>query len=347
MKVLITGNLGYIGSTLVKYFRDNIENIDITGFDSGFFAHCLTGTDSFPERHINRQIYGDTREITSNDVKDFDAVIHLAAISNDPMGNQFEKVTNDINRNASVELAKKCAEVGVRNFVFASSCSMYGSAGNAPKTEKDDTNPLTAYAKSKIGAEVDFKKQNFGDMITTSLRFATACGMSDRLRLDLALNDFVACAILLKEITILSDGSPWRPLIDVEDMSRAIHWASIREANETNKFLAINIGSNKANYQVKDIANNVGEIVKNCKISINQDAPSDLRSYKVDFSLFETLAPEFIPKLTLDDSIEKLIIGINKMSFNDNNFRESNYIRLKMLQSHLTNKLINTNLEWV
>ncbi len=347
MKILITGNLGYIGPTLVKYLKKNIENTNIVGFDSGFFAHCLTGTEQFPERYLDTQIFGDTRNISENDLIGFDSVIHLAAVSNDPMGKQFEAVTEDINRVATIELAKKCSRSKVKNFVFASSCSMYGSASNAPKTENDETNPLTAYARSKIGAEEDFKSMDLAEMLVTSLRFATACGMSDRLRLDLVLNDFVACSLLHKEITVLSDGSPWRPLIDVEDMSRAIHWASIRDSYNDGNFLAVNTGSNKSNYQVKDLANKVGEIVTGCKISINTDAPPDLRSYKVDFSLFESLAPKYIPKLSLTDSIERLVEGINKMNFSDKNFRESNYMRLKMLQSHMKNNLINKNLEWL
>ena len=159
-------------------------------------------------------------------------MVHLSAVSNDPMGNKFEAVTGDINQKASVRIAQLAADRGVKNFVFASSCSMYGYAEGGARKESDPTNPLTAYARSKIGSEKAFAELDLGGMTVTSLRFATACGMSDRLRLDLVLNDFVACAIASGEITVLSDGTPWRPLIDVEDMARAISWAIVRKPGE-------------------------------------------------------------------------------------------------------------------
>ena len=154
-------------------------------------------------------------------------------------------------------------------------------------------------------------------MLFTSLRFATACGWSTRLRLDLVLNDFVACAITSGEITVLSDGTPWQPLIDTEDMSRAIAWAMTRSKENGGQFLAINAGSNKSNYQVKDLANAVSKLIPGTKISINKDAPPDKRSYSVDFGLYETLAPEFQPIVSLEESICRLRDGLTKMGFVD------------------------------
>ena len=163
---------------------------------------------------------------------------------------------------------------------------MYGYTQGGARKETDPTNPLTAYARSKIGTENALKQMDLGGMTVTSLRFATACGMSDRLRLDLVLNDFVACAVTSGEITVLSDGTPWRPLIDVEDMSRAIAWAVQRSAADGGHFLAVNVGRDEWNYQVKDLAAAVAAAVPGTKVSINTAAPPDKRSYKVDFSLF-------------------------------------------------------------
>ena len=170
---------------------------------------------------------------------------------------------------------------------------MYGQAETGARKETDPTNPLTAYARSKIGTEKDLKNMNLNEMNFTSLRFATACGWSNRLRLDLVLNDFVACAITSGEITVLSDGSPWRPLIDVEDMSRAIIWAINRHKDNGGQFLAVNAGSNNSNYQVIQIAKAVASLIPNTKILINKDALPDKRSYSVDFNLYEGLAPDF------------------------------------------------------
>ena len=221
LKILITGNMGYVGPAVAKYLRRARPNAILHGFDNAYFAHCLTGASVLPERHLDEQFYGDVRTMSLKMLSGYDAIVQLAAVSNDPMGNQFEAVTFDINQSATVAIAKAAAQAGVKNFVFASSCSIYGVSEGRPRKETDTLNPITAYAKSKIGAERELLKID-SDMVVTCLRFATACGMSDRLRLDLVLNDFVACALSTGEITVLSDGSPWRPLIDVADMARAI-----------------------------------------------------------------------------------------------------------------------------
>jgi len=344
LKILITGNMGYVGPEVAKYLRMRRPNATLHGFDNAYFAQCLTGAPVLPERYLDEQFYGDIRDI-SLDLRGYDTVVQLAAISNDPMGNRFHDATLDINQNATVSLGKTAAAAGVKNFVFASSCSVYGIADGPPRRETDPLNPITAYAKSKIGSEQKLAAIDT-DMTITSLRFATACGMSDRLRLDLVLNDFVACAVSRGQISVLSDGTPWRPLIDVADMARAIDWAVDRPAGTGGRFLTINAGSDDRNYQVKDLANAVANRVPGTDVSINTSAPVDSRSYKVDFGLFRSLAPHHQPVVSLDKSINNLVDGLKKMNFNDANFRSSELIRLKVLQDHLDTGRLNDRLQW-
>ena len=346
MKVFVTGNMGYVGSTLTRVLATTFPNIEIVGFDAGFFGHSLTGADVMPEQGLSLQYYGDVRDIRPVMLDGVDAVVHLAGVSNDPIGFEFEDVTDAINRRASVRLAEMAALVGVKNFVFASSCSMYGQAEGGARKEGDPTNPLTAYALSKIGTEHDLSTSNLGEMVFTSLRFATACGWSTRLRLDLVLNDFVACALTSGEITVLSDGTPWRPLIDVEDMSRAITWAISRAKDDGGQFLAVNAGGNKNNYQVIDLANAVASLIPNTKVSINEDALPDKRSYAVDFSLYESLAPTFQPIISLEDSICRLRDGLQRMNFEDKNFRNSSFMRLNTLRKHMIEGRLGKDLRW-
>ncbi|MFD2676336.1 NAD-dependent epimerase/dehydratase family protein [Camelimonas lactis] len=346
MRVLITGNMGYVGPVLTRFLRDSTPETEIVGFDAGFFGHCLTNASTLPETLLNRQVFGDIRDFPVEILDGIDAVVHLSAVSNDPMGNKFEAVTHEINQLASARLAEAAAARGVKNFVFASSCSMYGYAEGGARSEKDPTNPLTAYARSKIGSENAFGQIDLGDMSVTSLRFATACGMSDRLRLDLVLNDFVACAIASSEITVLSDGTPWRPLIDVQDMARAICWAIQRQATNGGRFLAVNAGRDEGNYQVSELAAAVANHIPNTKVSINTSAPPDKRSYKVDFSLFKELAPEAIPQVSLGQSIERLTNGLIGMAFADKDFRNSQFMRLKTLESLMSADRLGMDLRW-
>jgi len=275
-----------------------------------------------------------------------DAVIHLAAISNDPMGNQFEDVTFEINYRSSIRLAKSAKKAGVKSFVFASSCSMYGTAEHEARTEASPLNPLTAYAKSKVSTEKELAALAENGFKVTCLRFATACGMSDRLRLDLVLNDFVAAAIASKQITILSDGTPWRPLINVKDMARAIEWALFRSSDPGGAYLAVNAGSDEWNYQVKDLAAAVAEVMPHVTISINKDAMPDKRSYRVNFDRFKRLAPDHQPEVDLITSIIELKNGLEEMGFNDPDFRNSPYMRLRVLKDLRQRGYLSENLEW-
>jgi nucleoside-diphosphate-sugar epimerase len=305
------------------------------GFDTGFFGNCLTNVDYLPERKLDEQYFGDIRNFPADLLKDVEMVINLAAISNDPMGNRFEKVTMDVNYHACIKLAKQAKAMGVKRFVFASSCSVYGSVRGEAR-EDSNVNPLTAYARSKVYAERDLRPLADKDFTITCLRFATACGMSSRLRLDLVLNDFVACALTTKKITILSDGTPWRPLINVKDMALAIEWALIRPLS-LGAFLALNTGDNRWNYQVKQLAEAVAFLIPDIKISINADAPADKRSYKVDFGLYKIVAPTHQPQYDLLATITELKEGLLDMNFSNPNFRESTWMRLKAL-THLQNK---------
>jgi nucleoside-diphosphate-sugar epimerase len=331
LRILVTGNLGYVGSVLVPYLRARFPTCHLIGFDRGYFAHLLTGAHFAPEILLNEQHYGDIRKFPYTLLQGVDFVIHLAALSNDPMGNEFDSETLEINYLSSVKLALSASEQNVKGFIFASSCSVYGLADKGSRNEQSQTSPLTHYARSKVLTERELQAANLDSMQCTCLRFATACGMSDRLRLDLVLNDFVASAITVNEITVLSDGTPWRPLIDVEDMCRAIDWAISREFSYENQFLSINVGSNDSNYQVIDLAQAVAHRVDKAKISLNSNAPNDSRSYKVDFSLFAKLAPGAI-QCSLDQTIDNLIEGLDRMKFNDINFRSSNLIRLNAIR---------------
>ena len=220
MKILVIGNMGYVGPAVVRELSLKHPDAVLHGYDNAYFAHCLTGADSFPERYLARQYLGDVRHLPEGMLEGYTAVVQLAAISNDPMGSRFAEVTREVNQEASIRIARQAAREGVRQFVFASSCSVYGVASGEPRKETDPLSPMTAYAMSKIGTEEALADLP-GDMVITNLRFATACGMSARLRLDLVLNDFVACALSQRKITVLSDGTPWRPIVHVEDISRA------------------------------------------------------------------------------------------------------------------------------
>src|SRR3989304_4529931 len=301
----------------VRQLRAPSRNATLIGLAVVFLPHCLTGAAHLPECRTDIQLFLDVRNVDSRHLEGIDAIVPLAAISNDPMGKKFEDVTYEINHRASVDLAKKAKQAGVKSFVYASSCSIYGFAEGESRNEQSPLNPLTAYAKSKVLAETDLRTLAGRDFIVTCLRFSTACGMSERLRLDLVLNDFVAGAVASRAITILSDGTPWRPLINVVDMARAIDWAIRRGSFAGGEFLAVNVGCDEWNYQVKELAEAVGEVLPGTSISINKDAQPDKRSYKVDFGLFRRLAPEHQPQVSLRETIGGLKEGLEAMKFRD------------------------------
>lgn len=347
MKVLITGNQGYVGPGLIKEFRKHYPEATLVGFDTGFFAKHITSTSIYPEAYLNEQHYGDVRKFPEKLLEGVDTVISLAAISNDPIGNRFEKPTLDINYKANVEIAKMAKRQGVKKFIFASSCSVYGAAEDAPRTEGSTLNPLTAYAKSKIKSEEDLEPLASDDFQITCHRFATACGMSERTRLDLVVNDFVAGALTAGKITILSDGTPWRPLINVLDMARAMRWSHGRSNDTGGNFLVVNTGSNEWNYQVKELAYEVQRLLPNIEVSVNENAEPDKRSYRVNFDKFKELAPDHQPEFTLKTSIEGLIKGLQAIDFQDADFRSSRLMRLVVIKDLLENKEIDDSLSLV
>ena len=347
MKIMVTGNLGYVGPSVIQQLRSTYPCATLVGMDLGIFAHCLTGTKVLPERIIDMQLYKDVRDVTKLDFDGFSAVVHLAAISNDPMGNAFERITDEINCQSSLKIAELAKSAGVRNYVFASSCSVYGAASGRAKTEDDELNPLTAYAKSKIDTELGLKKLASDDFVVTCLRFATACGFSDRTRLDLVVNDFVAGAITSGVINVLSDGTPWRPLIHIADMARAIDWAVNRKSDNGGALLILNTGSDQWNYQVKELAQAVATEIPGTKVKVNINAVPDNRSYKVDFSKFRQMAPNHQPQISLSQTVKELRDGLIAMGFVDSDFHNSDFIRLNVLKNHISSNVLTQDLNWI
>ena len=347
MHILITGNMGYIGPQVVTRLRTTYPDAEIVGVDMGFFAHCLTGAPELPEHRLDTQHFADVRHLDASVLDGFDALVMLAAVSNDSMGKAYESVTARINNESCVRLAGLAKRAGTGHVVFASSCSVYGFAEGGARSEDAALNPLTAYAHSKIDAENALRELADESFIVTCLRFPTACGMSPRLRLDLVLNDFVASAIGTGNIEILSDGTPWRPIIDTRDMALAIDWAVDRRASDGGAFLTINAGCNGANYQVRELAETVQEVLPGVTVSINLDALPDKRSYQVDFSRYQALAPDHQPRVPLRQSVEELARGLAAMNFSDPKFRESQFIRLRVLNELQEQGRINNDLEWL
>ena len=345
-RVLITGNLGYIGPVLQRVFRESAPDVALVGYDSGFFAHGLSTNVRSPDVGLERQWYGDVRDVPDAALEGVDTVIHLAAISNDPMGSSYEAVTDEINHRASVALAAQAKRAGVSRFVFASSCSMYGFAEGGARGEGDALNPLTAYARSKVATEEGLRELAGPGFGVTCLRFATACGMSERIRLDLVLNDFVAGAIASGRVDILSDGSPWRPIIAIEDMSAAMLWAHCRDAANGGEFLAVNTGSDDWNFQVRELANAVAETIPGTEVTVNHNAPPDKRSYRVSFARFAELAPGWKPRRGLGEVIGEIAEGLRAIGFADERFREGPFIRLHTLDRHRRSGLLDETLRW-
>ncbi|WP_310395305.1 SDR family oxidoreductase [Hymenobacter sp.] len=345
-RILITGNMGYVGPGVVQHLRQVFPHAELIGYDLGFFAHCLTGASRLPESRLDRQEFGDVRQVPDALLAGVDAVVHLAAVSNDPMGNAYEEVTMEINHRAGIKLARQAKAAGVGAFVFASSCSIYGMGGEDAKTEASGVNPLTAYARSKVASEQDLAPLADADFTVTCLRFATACGWSDRLRLDLVLNDFVASAVASGEISILSDGTPWRPLIHVRDMARATEWAIGRTAANGGSFLAVNAGSDEWNYRVKELAEAVAAALPGTRVHVNPAAAPDLRSYRVDFGLFRQLAPDHQPRHRLAATIAELHEQLQAMEFCDPLFRTSRLMRLRVLTSLREHGELTERLTW-
>jgi nucleoside-diphosphate-sugar epimerase len=335
--------MGYVGPGVIEQLCSSYPDASLIGLDLGYFGQVLSGAELLPECRLGVQYFGDIRQPPEEALRDVDAVVHLAGISNDPMGSRFEDVTLDINHRATVSLAARAKAAGASAFVHASSCSVYGFASDEPRSEDSAVAPLTAYSRSKILAENDLRPLASSDFKVTILRFATACGMSARLRLDLVLNDFVAAAIASKTIRIMSDGTPWRPLIHVRDMARAIDWG-IRRGGED--LLILNVGADDWNYQVKDLAKAVAKAIPGVDTWVNPDAGPDRRSYRVSFEQFHRLAPDHQPRYSLLETVMELADGLQRMRFEDANFRQSKFIRLNVLSDLRDRGLLDDDLVW-
>jgi len=346
-KILIIGNLGYVGSVLTSHLRKKYPHSYLIGFDIGYFSGCVFSPLEISDYLLDQQIYGDVRAINYDLLNGVDHVIYLAAISNDPMGNEYADATHQINALAAVEIAKESKLRGGRSFAFASSCSMYGAGGDQVRAEESELQPLTPYAKSKVEAENLLKPIASNEFIITCLRFATACGASPRLRLDLVLNDFVVNALVNNRIEILSDGTPWRPLIAVEDMCEALDWASRRAAENGGNFLAINTGFNNWNYTVKDLAFLVRDALPGTEVSINPNAAVDKRSYKVSFKKYEQYSGKTQSRKFINQVIEEIIRSVSNSSLKEKEIRNSLFIRLVALSRLRENGQLSNKLTWL
>lgn len=331
MNILVTGNLGYVGSVLTPFIKNKAKKFKIHGCDLNYFSKDY----EYKYRQkvyksIDKQIYKDIGNLTKKDFKDIHTVIHLAAVSNDPIGNEFYKETkqvNFVNTKKIIYLSKSC---GVKHFIFASSCSVYGFS-NKICDERSKTNPLTNYSKSKIYAEKILKSLSDKNFKVTILRFATACGYSPFIRLDLVLNDFIASALFNKKIELLSSGDAIRPLISVDKMAKTIFWFTKNYSLKRANLLLFNVGSNKMNFSVKKLAEQVRFLFLKAKLDINKENV-DKRSYRVSFSKFQKYTKNKIKEDGLKKIInytKKRILLLDKIGIN---FRTSNYIRLNKMR---------------
>jgi len=351
-KLLITGNLGYIGPVLTNFLKKKYkQKIHITGLDCDYFKNFKSEVFNFEKNSVDHQIYEDIRNfsILKNKIK-YDGIILLAAISNDPIGNKFAQQTHEINIKANTKLIKEAIKIGIKNITFAGSCSIYGNSGRIvekSKKENDLLNPLTPYAISKVKIEKIVTKLKLKKSIFTSLRFATACGVSNGLRLDLALNQMTWSAVVKKKITLFSDGSQYRPLIDVEDMCRAIDWSTHRKKNNGGECLFINVGNKNSNIKIIDIANKIKSILPKIKIIKNKNAPVDKRSYKVDFKKFYQIAKNYTPKKNIRKSIMELIAYLNQNNLIKHPDFEIVLKRLDLLNKKIKKKILNKNLRYI
>jgi nucleoside-diphosphate-sugar epimerase len=338
-KVLVTGNEGYIGCVLTETLIK--RGYEVTGLDLGIFKDIQFIPKEIKPHH---QIYKDIRDIKRQDLKGIDAVIHLAALCNDPLGNLNPEATIEINYKASVNLAKLAKIEGVKRFLFASSCSMYGISKQEFVTEEADLNPQTPYAESKILAEKEISQLADDKFSPIFLRQATVFGVSPRMRLDLVVQNLVAYGYLFGVITILSDGTPWRPLIHIQDVADAF-CLLLEVPRELIHNQAFNVGHKDNNVQIKTIAKMVQSMIPNSKIEIKNETPSDKRSYKVDFSKIYSLG--FKPKFTVLDGIKEIYKTFQEVNFNKNDFESDKYFTLKRYQKMITLGIMDKNLRLI
>ena len=340
MKVLVTGHHGYVGSVLAAAMQE--AGHEVVGFDTFYYRGCDFGDGSEFEPVLER----DVRDVQPADLEGFDAVVHLAALSNDPLGDFNPTWTYDINRDGTMALATAAKEAGVRRFVFASSCSMYGAAeGDAALTEAAPLRPLTPYAESKVAAEEALGRLAGNDFAPVSMRNATVYGVSPRLRLDIVLNNLVAWAHTTGAIRLESDGSSWRPLIHVRDVARAA-LALLDAPEDAVRGEAFNIGSDEQNYRISELAEIVRDRLPHCKVTLAEGASADPRSYRVDFSKFESTFPHCRLEWTAERGADELARAYAEAGLTFDDFVGHRYIRLGQLKRLLDAHALDAELRW-
>jgi nucleoside-diphosphate-sugar epimerase len=339
MKVLVTGSHGYIGTVLVPMLLE--KGHEVVGLDTDYYEQC-TFTGDVPEVST---IHKDVRDIEKHDVEGFDAIIHLAGLSNDPLGDYRPELTEDINEKASVKLAQISKAVGVKRFLFASSCSNYGAAGNDFLTEEAAFNPVTPYGRSKVKVEQALTKMADKEFSPTYIRASTAYGVSPRLRFDLVTNNLTAWAFTTGQVYLKSDGFPWRPIVHIEDISRA-YIAALEAPRELIHNEGFNVGTTTENYQVREIAELVKEVVPGCEVGFAPDAGPDTRNYRVDCNKLARVLHDFKPQWTARRGIEQLYEEYKKVGLTLEEFEGPKYMRIAHIKGLVDTGKLDKNLRW-